>query len=77
MLNNDGYLIERLLNKDPESEYNDIADWNYALLPAALGCDDWYTARVTTCAQLDEAIATAATASTGVYLEIVTDAYAA
>src|SRR6201987_3830638 len=57
-LNNDGYLIERLLTKDPESDYNDLAQWHYHKLPEALGCDDWFTARVTTCGALDEGIKT-------------------
>src|SRR5258708_16946989 len=48
VLNNSGYLIERLLCKDPAIAYNDVAPWNYAELPHALGCDDWFTARVTT-----------------------------
>jgi indolepyruvate decarboxylase len=77
VLNNDGYLIERLLCKEPAIEYNDIARWNYSLLPAALGCDDWFTARVTTCGELDDALAMAATVETGAYIEVVTDAYAA
>src|ERR1700748_424217 len=45
VLNNSGYLIERLLCKDPNIEYNDLAQWHYADLPKALGCDDWFTAR--------------------------------
>jgi hypothetical protein len=77
VLNNDGYLIERLLCKDPAIEYNDIARWNYSKLPAAFGCDDWQTFRVTTCGELDDALAAAASATTGVYIEVVTDAYAA
>jgi indolepyruvate decarboxylase len=77
VLNNDGYLIERLLCKDPGIEYNDIARWNYSRLPAAFGCNDWQTFRVTTCAELDVAMAAAASAPTGVYVEVVTDAYAA
>ena len=77
VLNNDGYLIERLLCKDPAIAYNDIAPWHYAELPHAFGCDDWMTARVTTCAELDSALGAAATAKTGVYIEVVTDAYAA
>jgi indolepyruvate decarboxylase len=77
VLNNDGYLIERLLCKDPAIAYNDIAPWHYAELPHAFGCDDWVTARVTTCAELDSALEVAATAKTGVYIEVVTDAYAA
>ncbi|MDM0018780.1 alpha-keto acid decarboxylase family protein [Variovorax saccharolyticus] len=77
VLNNSGYLIERLLNKDPAIAYNDIAPWRYAELPHALGCDGWMTARVTTCDELDDAMAAAATAEAGVYIEVVTDAYAA
>jgi hypothetical protein len=47
VLNNDGYLIERLLCKDPTIAYNDIAPWHDPELPHAFGCDDWLTARVT------------------------------
>ena len=36
VLNNDGYLIERLLCKNPESYYNDLAKRNYHKLPEAL-----------------------------------------
>jgi indolepyruvate decarboxylase len=49
VLNNNGYLIERLLCKDPAIAYNDVAPWRYAELPHALGCDGWFTARATTC----------------------------
>lgn len=77
VLNNSGYLIERLLCKDPAISYNDIAAWNYAALPHALGCEGWMTARVTTCAELDQALEAASRATTGVYIEVVTDAYAA
>jgi indolepyruvate decarboxylase len=75
VLNNSGYLIERLLCKDPESEYNDLAQWHYADLPKALGCDDWFTARVTTCGGFDEALKTASQGERGAYIEIVTDKY--
>jgi indolepyruvate decarboxylase len=77
VLNNDGYLIERLLCKDPAIAYNDIAPWHYAELPHALGCDDWLTARVTTCEEFDAALQAAAKSNSGVYIEVVTDAYAA
>jgi indolepyruvate decarboxylase len=77
VLNNSGYLIERLLCKNPAIAYNDIARWRYAELPHALGCDDWWCARVTTCGELDAALAAAATAKTGVYIEVVTGAYEA
>jgi indolepyruvate decarboxylase len=77
VLNNNGYLIERLLCKDPNIAYNDIASWNYVEIPHALGCQDWYTARATTCGELDKAMTVAAQADTGVYIEVVTDTYAA
>jgi indolepyruvate decarboxylase len=77
VLNNDGYLIERLLCANPESYYNDLAKWNYQKLPDALGCNGWLTARVTTCGELDNAIKKAETAETGAYIEVVTDRYAA
>lgn len=75
VLNNKGYLIERLLCKDPETYYNDLAEWDYHKLPEALGCKDWFTARVTTCGELDEAIKKAETCGTGSYIEVVTDKY--
>ena len=59
MLNNGGYAIERVLGRDPDVAYNDIADWRYAELPRALGCD-WFTARVATLGELDAAMARAA-----------------
>jgi indolepyruvate decarboxylase len=77
VLNNDGYLIERLLCKNPETYYNDLAKWHYSKLPEALGCDGWFIARVTTCGELDKAIKTAESCGTGVYIEVVTERYAA
>lgn len=77
VLNNSGYLIERLLCKDPAIAYNDIAPWRYAALPNALGCDGWFTARVTTCGEMDKALATASQSDAAAYIEVVTDAYAA
>ncbi|MHC1788858.1 alpha-keto acid decarboxylase family protein [Solidesulfovibrio sp.] len=76
-LNNDGYLIERLLCKNPMSSYNDLAPWNYAQLPAAFGLTDWYCAKVTTNAELEQALATAETCGTGAYVEVVMDRMAA
>jgi indolepyruvate decarboxylase len=75
VLNNSGYLIERLLCKDPEIVYNDIASWNYGELPNALGCFDWFTACVTTFGELNEAMQTATDGNKASYIEIVTDAY--
>jgi indolepyruvate decarboxylase len=77
VLNNSGYLIERLLCKDPAIAYNDIAPWRYSELPHALGCNDWFTVRVETCEAFDQALARAAKSDTGCFIEVVTDAYAA
>jgi indolepyruvate decarboxylase len=77
VLNNGGYLIERLLSKNPEAYYNDIAQWHYQKLPEALGCDGWFCARVSTCGELDGAIETAESGNSGAYIEVVTDKYAA
>ena len=71
-LNNDGYLIERLLCEDPYIYYNDLAQWNYSRLPEAFGMNDWYSARVTTNRELDEALAKAASGANGCYIEVVT-----
>jgi len=77
VLNNSGYLIERLLCKDPNIEYNDLAQWHYADLPKALGCDDWVTARVTTCGEFDQALKATSEGGRAAYIEVVTDKYAA
>jgi indolepyruvate decarboxylase len=77
LFNNDGYLIERLLCKDPEIYYNDLAKWHYHKLPDAMGCDGWFTARVTTCGELDATIKQAEANGTGAYIEVVADRYTA
>ncbi|MEJ1975879.1 MAG: thiamine pyrophosphate-dependent enzyme [Acetobacteraceae bacterium] len=77
VLNNAGYLIERLLSKDPARVYNDVAPWRYAELPHALGCDGWFTARVATCGAFDAALETASRGTAGAYIEVVTGAYEA
>jgi indolepyruvate decarboxylase len=51
VLNNSGYLIERLICRNPAIAYNDLAPWRYSEIPHALGCDGWLTARVTTCGE--------------------------
>jgi indolepyruvate decarboxylase len=77
VLNNSGYLSERTLCKDMALAYNDIASWNYAELPQALGCQGWYTARVSTCGELDDALKAAEQADGAAYVEVITDAYEA
>ena len=77
VLNNSGYLSERLLCKDMALAYNDIAVWNYAELPHALGCQGWFNARVNSCGVLDDALKTAEQTDGAAYIEVITDAYEA
>lgn len=56
VLDNDGYLIERLLHED--GVYNDIQRWRYADLPAVFG-DGSVSFRVTTEGELEAALAAA------------------
>ncbi len=75
VINNDGYLIERFLCRDGEACYNDIAGWNYSLLPEALGCKDWLVQRVATCGQLNEVIARIEETASAAYIEVLTGRY--
>jgi indolepyruvate decarboxylase len=77
VLNNSGYLSERMLCKDMALGYNDIAAWNYAELPHALGCQEWFTARVSSCGELDNALKTAEQDDRAAYIEVVTEPYEA
>ena len=72
VLNNSGYLSERMLCKDMALAYNDIAVWNYAELPHAMGCQGWFNARVSSCGVLDDALKTAEHANGAAYIEVVT-----
>jgi indolepyruvate decarboxylase len=71
VLNNDGYMVERALEADPNWVYNDLASWNYHALPAALGCQGWFTAKVSTLGELDAALARAAKGDSACYIEVV------
>jgi len=71
VLNNDGYMVERALEPNPDWSYNDLAKWRYADLPRALGCVDWVTARVETLGELDAAMKAARNSRSGAYIEII------
>ncbi len=71
VLNNSGYMVERALEKNPDWEYNDLAPWDYHTLPAALGCKEWFTAKVATLGELDAALAEASTGKSACYIEVV------
>jgi indolepyruvate decarboxylase len=61
----------------PTSNTNDIACWRYAEPPQAFGFDDWFTARVSTCGEFDQAPQRASRGDTAAYIEVVTVTYAA
>jgi indolepyruvate decarboxylase len=71
VLNNDGYLIERALEANPNWTYNDLPPWRYSQLPNAMGCADWFTARVETLGELDSAMKSARDRRSGAYIEII------
>jgi indolepyruvate decarboxylase len=70
-LNNDGYMVERALEPNPDWSYNDLAKWRYAEVPHALGCTDWFTARVETLSELDAALKAARESKSGAYIEVI------
>ncbi len=51
--------------------YDDIARWNYHRVPAAMGCDDWFCARIETVGELDAALEKARRHSGAAYLEVM------
>jgi indolepyruvate decarboxylase len=71
VLNNDGYLVERALEVNPDWSYNDLSQWRYADLPRTLGCADWVVARVETVGELDAAMQAARESPSGAYIEVI------
>jgi indolepyruvate decarboxylase len=71
VLSNSGYGVERSLEEYPDWNYNDLAPWDYHKLPAALGCKDWFTAKVETNGELEAVMQKAAATDTASYIEIV------
>jgi indolepyruvate decarboxylase len=73
VLNNGLYGVEIVLSEKGPS-YDDLAPWHYAQIPAAMGCDKWFSARVCTVAELDNAIACAQAHDGASYIEIMISA---
>ena len=71
VLNNNGYLIERLLAERPDYYYNDIAKWQYHRLPEGLGCEGWMIRKAATCGELDRVLAELSDINTGAYVELI------
>lgn len=72
VVENGGYLIERMLGSDPEKPYNDLAPWRYAELPAVLGCEGWLARRVATCGELERVLSELDGLGRGAYIEVQT-----
>lgn len=74
-INNAGYTVERGLEINPDWEYDDLAEWQYAKLPEAMGCKNWLSCKVTTNIELETALHQAHEAEGGVYIELVVSKY--
>ncbi|WP_071664725.1 alpha-keto acid decarboxylase family protein [Francisella frigiditurris] len=74
-INNDGFMVERALELDPDPSYDDLAQLNYKDLPKAFGCNDWLTIKVKTGEELAEALKKAREHTSGVYIEVITGKY--
>ncbi|AKB80117.1 Pyruvate decarboxylase [Methanosarcina horonobensis HB-1 = JCM 15518] len=72
VLNNQGYLIERMLSRKLDYCYNDLGQWKYHELPEVLGCSDWIMRKAVTCGDLDKIMEELENTRTGAYIEIVT-----
>lgn len=70
VLNNGIYGIEDVLSEKGHV-YDDLAPWKYHTLPAAMGCADWFCAKVSTLLELDDALTHARRHDGAAYLEIV------
>ena len=55
VLNNAIYGVEIVVS-ELGHKYDDLQNWNYSQLPAVMGCHDWFCTKVTTVAELDQAI---------------------
>ena len=73
LVNNDGYTVERAIH-GPRAAYNDIADWDWPALPAALGVKNALVTTVRTNVELVDALDAAHRAADRlVFIEAVTD----
>ena len=68
--NNRLFGIEEFLEGNASRDYNKIARWRYADLPAAMGCDGWFTTIVRTNGELEEALDRARRDDKAAYIEV-------
>ncbi|MDD3265588.1 MAG: thiamine pyrophosphate-binding protein [Burkholderiales bacterium] len=74
-INNDGYMVERALELNPDYSYDDVARLNYTKLPEAFACNNWLVFKVKTEKELSDAIKEARNHPYGVYIEVITGKY--
>jgi indolepyruvate decarboxylase len=70
VLNNGLYGIEDIISERGH-EYDDLAPVQYHRLPAAFGCKDWLSVKVTTVAELDDAFDAIAAHDGAAYIEVM------
>ena len=70
VLNNGLYGVEDLISERGHG-YDELAAVNYHLIPQAFGCRDWFSARVSTVAELDAALAHIASHPGAAYVEVI------
>jgi indolepyruvate decarboxylase len=70
VLNNGLYGIEDVISERGHP-YDDLAPVQYHLLPAAFGCSGWLTRKVTTVAELDDALDAVDAHDGAAYLEVM------
>lgn len=70
VLNNALYGVEIVVS-ETGWKYDDLAKWNYAQIPGAMGCSNWFCAKVSTVAELDAAIEKANSYDGASYIEVM------
>ncbi len=70
VLNNGIFGIEDVLS-EMGHEYDDLAPVKYHLIPEAMGCKGWVTGRVTTVAELEDAIKRIESSDAPAYIEVM------
>jgi indolepyruvate decarboxylase len=70
VLNNGIYGVENVLSEIGPS-YDELAKWNYSQIPSVMGCNDWFSTRVTNVSELDSAIEKASTFDGASYIEVM------
>lgn len=70
VLNNGLYGVEDVISERGHA-YDELAAVNYHLMPQAFGCRDWFSARVSTVAELEAALTHIASHPGAAYVEVI------